>query len=174
MPSRPTLLAEAIDFVRSYISLWLSSLRRSDSPVTKIPPNVRNFLQLPWQPIPVKSSLHELLHEPSQNQPLKFSLGDIIGQGRTGYVRHASLNGNALLPLVAKIISRRELASVVRETLFYQYIFPASPVAQYVPQYYGTYTSCWGGWYIIVLEYVGEPVQSVEDDFLELDKASVR
>lgn len=171
VPSRSTLLAEVIDFARFYISPWLSILPRSDRPASKIPPDVQNFLQLPWQQAPVQL----FSHKPYQTPPLKkFVLGDLIGRGRTGHVRHASLNGSTLKPLVAKIISVRELASVVRETLFYQHIFPASTVAQYVPQYYGTYASCLGGWYIIVLEYAGEPVQSIEDDFLESDMTSVR
>ena len=170
MPSRPTLLAEVIDFAWSYISPWLSSLRRSDSSVSKIPPDVQKFLQLQWRQAPVQLSSHDPYHI----QPLKFALGDLIGRGRTGHVRHASLlRESTLKSLVAKIISVRELASVVRETLFYQYVFPASAVAQYVPQYYGTYASCSGGWYVIVLEHAGQPIQSLEDDFLESDMTSV-
>lgn len=164
-------MTEVIDFAWSYISPWLSSLCRSDSTVSKIPPDVQNFLQLPWRQTPVQL----FSHDPCNIQPLKFALGDLIGRGRTGHVRHASLpKGSTLKPLVAKIISVRELASIVRETLFYQYVFPGSAVAQYVPQYYGTYASCSGGWYVIVLEHVGQPVQSLQDDFLESDMTFVR
>jgi hypothetical protein len=167
VPSRPTLA----EIAWLHMSSWLSILPRRASPVSKIHPHVQNFLQLPWQQAPVQL----FSHKPYQIQPLKkFVLGDLIGRGRTGHVRHASLNQSTLGSLVAKIISVRELASVVRETLFYQHIFPASTIAQYVPQYYGTYTSCLGGWYIIVLEHAGQPVQSVEDNFLESDMTSVR
>ena len=51
---------------------------------------------------------------------------------------------------VAKLMSVRDLESEVRETLFYQYVFPGSSVKDLVPKYHGTYASCDGGWYAII------------------------
>lgn len=60
---------------------------------------------------------------------------------------------------VAKVMSCRHIASVIRETLFYEKIFPESEVASLVPKYYGTYASIDGGWYVIILEDAGSPVE---------------
>ena len=73
-----------------------------------------------------------------------------------------------------KVISARELACIVRETLFYQCVFPGSTLGQLVPRYYGTYASCDGGWYVIILEHAGEPVQSVGGHFVQSDEKSIR
>ena len=56
------------------------------------------------------------------------------------------------------MVSGRHAASVVRESLFYEAVFPFCELAKFVPQYYGTYASHCGGWYAIVLEDVGIPV----------------
>lgn len=168
--SHHTLLAEVIHGLSSHIAAWLSSLYSNSTPQSKIPPNIERFLQLPWEQGAVK--LHS--HDPHPMQPSKLVLGDLIGQGLTAQVHHISGSGSAQIPLVAKIMSVRELASVVRETLFYQYVFPASAVARYVPRYYGTYASCGGGWYIILLEHAGQPLQSFEGAFMESDMASIR
>lgn len=73
------------------------------------------------------------------------------------------------------MMSVRDLASVVRETLFYQYIFPDSSLLRLVPRYYGTYASCDGGWYAIILEDAGEPVQgAAQDAFSKLDRKRVK
>jgi len=76
---------------------------------------------------------------------------------------------------VAKLMSARDLDSVVRETLFYQYVFPGSSVEELVPKYHGTYASCDGGWYAIILDDAGKPLQDAgQDDFSELDSESVK
>ena len=75
---------------------------------------------------------------------------------------------------VAKMISAREIASIVRETLFYQNVFPQSALVPFVPKYYGTYTSYDGAWYVIILEDVGMPVEDVDGFFLEEDEPVVR
>jgi len=76
---------------------------------------------------------------------------------------------------VAKLMSVRDLESVVRETLFYQYVFPGSSVEDLVPKYHGTYASCDGGWYAIILDDAGKPVQDAgRDDFSESDRESVK
>jgi hypothetical protein len=72
------------------------------------------------------------------------------------------------------MISALEIASIVRETLFYQNVFPQSALVPFVPQYYGTYASCDGAWYVIILEDVGTPVEDVDGFFSEEDEKLVR
>ena len=62
----------------------------------------------------------------------KFILGDLIGRGAEDELIMFAMPAwmGAPKPLMAKIISVRELASVVREALFYQHIFLASTIAQ--------------------------------------------
>jgi hypothetical protein len=69
------------------------------------------------------------------------------------------------------MISGRYVASVIRESLFYEAVFPLLGLAEFVPRYYGTYASCGGGWYAIALEDAGVPVGSGDlfpQDDLEL------
>jgi hypothetical protein len=76
---------------------------------------------------------------------------------------------------VAKLMSVRDLESVVRETLFYRYVFPGSGLEQLVPKYHGTYASCDGGWYVIILGDAGKPLQDAgQDDFSKLDGKRVK
>ena len=72
------------------------------------------------------------------------------------------------------MISRRELASIARETLFYQHVFPHLGLAELVPKYYGTYVSSDGAWYAIMLEDAGMPVENKGGSFLEVDEKHVR
>lgn len=76
---------------------------------------------------------------------------------------------------VAKLISVRDLESVVRETLFYHYVFPGLGLGQFVPKYHGTYVSCDGGWYAIILDDAGKRLEDAgQDDFSELDEKRVK
>ena len=64
------------------------------------------------------------------------------------------------------------MASVIRESLFYEVVIPLFGLAEFVPQYYGTYASCQGGWYAIVLEDVGVPAGL--DDFFPEDDPTLK
>lgn len=72
--------------------------------------------------------------------------------------------------LVAKVFSRDELPAAMRETLFYEVILPSSEKPLPVPKFYGTYASIDSGWYIMILEDVGAPVDGEGDLFPYEDK----
>ena len=52
---------------------------------------------------------------------------------------------------------------MVRESSFYEAVFPLVGLGRFVPQYYGTtYASLDGGWYAIVLQNVGRTLATSE------------
>lgn len=105
------------------------------------------------------------LSEYSLDSPEISVLRERIGRGRTGTVWRIASDGPEWLHRVAKVISCRHIASVMRETLFYQTILPMSEVASLVPKYFGTYASVDSGWYMIVLEDIGSPIEGDFDVF---------
>jgi len=66
------------------------------------------------------------------------------------------------MSLIIKMISGRHASSVVRESLFYEAVFPLVGLGIFVPQYYVTYASLHGGWYAIVLQGVGRTLATSE------------
>lgn len=90
-----------------------------------------------------------------------ISLGERLGEGRTGTVwRVETVKQNPVGPRqVAKVFSRRHLASFVREFCFYVVEFPRRRPPLPVPKFHGAYASVCGGWYVLLLEYVGVPVE---------------
>jgi len=136
-----------------------------------VPPPTQNFLKSPF--IEVSDAPFVLLAHPPTVLSC-ITLYERIGRGRTSSVWRADINSGVHMHYVAKMISAREIASIVRETLFYQNVFPQSALAPFVPKYYGTYASCDGAWYVIILEDVGTPVEDVNDFFSEEDEPVVR
>jgi hypothetical protein len=134
-------------------------------------PASRTFLKEPLVEAP-RAPLVPLDNPPT---PLYcLTLHQCIGRGRTSSVWQADINDDAGMSYVAKMTSTREIASIVRETLFYQNVFPHSWLAELVPKYYGTYVSCDGAWYVIILEDAGMPVEDMDNFFSEADKKLVR
>jgi len=138
-----TLWAKVANAIGSRISARRTPYCPPHHPLPAKTPDIQTFLQQK----PTQLARTEFLsHRPRSEPRLEFILSDFIGQGRTGKVWHAGLCGSgARNRWVAKVISARELACVVRETLFYQCVFPGSTLGQLVPRYYGTYASCDGG-----------------------------
>ncbi|SCZ94013.1 BZ3500_MvSof-1268-A1-R1_Chr6-1g08365 [Microbotryum saponariae] len=63
-----------------------------------------------------------------------------------------------------KLVTGHYVGSVIRETLFYQHVFPYLPdyLRQYLPQYHGTYRRTNGNGYAMVLENVGTTMNELE------------
>lgn len=60
-------------------------------------------------------------------------------------------------------IDSEHVASVARECLFYENVFPhLEGVNAIVPEYYGTYASAAGGWYAIVLGDAGKEMEGTD------------
>jgi hypothetical protein len=74
----------------------------------------------------------------SSHSPLSIRLHECVGSGRTCKAWRAEVEGIDSL-LIVKMVSGRYVASVVRETLFYEVVFPLVGLAKFVPQYYGTF-----------------------------------
>ena len=140
-------------------------------PSPTVPSATQNFLKSPL--IEVSDAPFILLAHPPTVLSC-ITLHEHIGRGRTSSIWCADINNSMHMCYVAKMISAREIASIVRETLFYQNVFPQSVLAPLVPKYYGMYASCDGAWYVIVLENVGMPVEDVSGFFSEEDELVVR
>jgi len=169
----------ALLYSSNYLSLGTTSYPSAtasepqDAPtstgLTQLSPKIRTFLKS-W-PVDTQSVPLYSLH-PQQSLPSSLSvrLFECIGNGRTCSAWRAGIKGIDS-PLIFKIISGRYVTSVIRESLFYEAVFPLCGLAEFVPRYYGTYASCQGGWYAIVLEDAGVPVgrgDSFPQDDLEL------
>ena len=125
--------------------------------LTQLSSKIRTFLEC-WSGDTPSVPLFSI-HPQQFLVPLPIRLFERIGSGRTSEVWHAEVKGaDSLVTVTVKIISGRYAASVIRESLFYQAVFPLVGLDKFVPRYYGTYASCGGGWYAIVLEDVGVPV----------------
>ena len=101
--------------------------------------------------------------------PIRFF--EPVGSGRTSDAWRAEVK-SVDSPVIVQMISGRYVASVIRESLFYEVVIPLFGLAEFVPQYYGTYASCQGGWYAVVLEDVGVPVGL--DDFFPEDDPTLK
>ena len=124
--------------------------------LTQLSSKIRTFLEF-WSGDTSSVPLFSIHPQQSLCTPLPIRLFERIGSGRTSEVWHAEVKGVDSLATV-KMISGRYVASVIRESLFYQAVFPRVGLDKFVPRYYGTYASRGGGWYAIVLEDVGAPV----------------
>lgn len=93
--------------------------------------------------------------------PCPLVLEAVVGNGRTTETWVATGLGK---PVVIKFVSHRHMASIARESIFYQSVFPAlEQLRDLVPSYYGTFVGGEGGWYAIILEDCGKPVGSWDD-----------
>ncbi|SGZ09515.1 BQ5605_C030g10879 [Microbotryum silenes-dioicae] len=79
-----------------------------------------------------------------------------------------------------KLVTCNHVGSVVRETLFYQHVFPHLPdgLQKHLPQYHGTYRGINGNGYAMVLENVGTHMNYSEfyersGQWQEIEKAFV-
>lgn len=135
---------------------------------------------------PIRDFLKQYVTEPKRvrfvalPKPLstscRITLQRRLGEGRTGTVWEANIDDGNPARRVVKMISARHIASAVRESLFYENVFQSSGLARSVPKYYGTYASYHGGWFAIVLEDVGKPVENVynADWFRKDDELLIR
>jgi len=143
----------------NHLSLQMRSLKQ-DAPtsgkLTQLPSKIRTFLES-WPDDTPSVPLFSIHPQRFLHPSLPIRLFEPAGSGRTSQVWHAKVEGVDGLVAV-KMISGRYVASVIRESLFYQAVFPLVGLDQFVPRYYGTYASHRGGWYAIVLEDVGVPV----------------
>lgn len=95
-------------------------------------------------------------------------LSERLGEGRIGSVWRVHFGrGTEEEPVrfdwVAKVIHRAHIASITRESLFYEFIFPSLPqLADLVPGYHGTYVSRDSEWYVVLLDYAGVAVEDYE------------
>lgn len=117
-PSLPALLGSIVRAFGSRISTssplprvpsWRSDYDHYYHPVSKISPNVQEFLKQN----PVQPALAQFLsHPPWSNPSLEFILSDFIGQGRTGKVWHASLRGSGTSKPLGSQSDQRERTGV--------------------------------------------------------------
>lgn len=134
---------------------------------------IYNYLQL-W-PEDAKPPCFVLSNSASSASNLHgIILRERLGEGRTGTVWRVETDeqdtGGARR--VAKVLSQRHFASFVRETCFYEAIFPLMTPPLPVAKFYGSYASVRGGWYVMLLEDVGSPVEGYKNGFLLGDKKS--
>lgn len=111
---------------------------------------------------PVTPSYH--LKDSLQAPAASLVLNNRLGQGRTASVWSVKLPEhepkNSSSKYVAKIIRGDHIASLIREALFYEIVFPSLGVlSSFVPKYFGTFASPDGGWYVMLLEDAGAPVE---------------
>ncbi|KAM0748666.1 hypothetical protein T439DRAFT_69812 [Meredithblackwellia eburnea MCA 4105] len=104
-----------------------------------------------------------------------LSLFEHVGDGMTAQAwrvapSSSSLNRNILTqdnpPLVAKVVSYRHAAYVARETMMYEKVLEErEEVVGQIPQFFGTFMSPCGGWFVMLMEDVGTtlPSESGED-----------
>lgn len=133
---------------------------------------------------PIRDFLGLRLTEPKRTKLVPFPqpasgsgrivLQKCLGKGRTASVWQADIDDGDPTRRVMKMISIRHIASVVRESLFSEHVFPSSGLGQFVPKYYGTYAVCHGGWFAIMLEDVGKSVKNVDGYFQEDDELLAR
>jgi hypothetical protein len=150
-PSLPLLspLHSPFSFVASNLAHLVSTwrLRRSEThPIPSaaalsVPPVIQSFLKSPL--VEASDTPFILLaHPPTVLSCL--TLREHVGRVRTSSVWRADINTGGHMRFVAKMITALEIASIVRETLFYQNVFPQSALALalFAPKYCGTYASC--------------------------------
>jgi len=122
-------------------------------PLARLPSEIRAFLASnPVETPKLPLISHHL--QKSRHTPLYARLYERVGGGRTCDAWRADIESSPT-PLIIKMISGRHVSSVIRESLFYEVVFPLVGLGIFVPQYYGTYASLDGGWYAIVLQDVG-------------------
>ena len=107
--------------------------------LTQLPSKIRTFLES-WPNDTPSVPLFSVHPQQFLHSSLPIRLFKPAGSGRTSQVWHAEVEGVDSL-IAVKMISGRYVAPVIRESLFYQAVFPLVGLDQFVPRYYGTYAS---------------------------------
>ncbi|SCZ95677.1 BZ3500_MvSof-1268-A1-R1_Chr8-1g09722 [Microbotryum saponariae] len=165
LPSKPS---PASDFIRGLhlsdvVLRWLSENPREELEDDRIPLQLLDRFE-PAADLRLEKEVGTgstaggwLAHVVRVNRPLCSS-----AKPEVPLVDHPAPNTTYFL----KLVPCSYVGSVIRETLFYQHVFPYLPdhLRKHLPQFYGTYRRTNGNGYAMVLENVGKTMNELDFD----------